>query len=99
MAAIANSSIALAIVALLIFSVGLFVPIEAKPFVAGEEFLISPLVSLLALAAALFAWLQTAQRKWLHHFALTLATAVFAVSAGFTALFLLAYSNCPNGVC
>ncbi len=95
----ALGSVALVTVALLIFCVGLFVPIDVKPLQAGEEFILSPILSLLALGAALYAWFRTTQRRSLHRLALTLAIAVFVISAGFTGLFFLAYSNCPNGVC
>jgi hypothetical protein len=99
MAGLARSSIALATVSLLIFCVGLFVPLELKPFYFGEEFIISPILSLLALAAALYAWWQATQRRTLHRLALTLAIVAFVATAGFTGLFLLAYSNCPGGAC
>lgn len=92
-------AVALAIASLLIFCVGLFVPIEAKPFHAGQEFLVAPIVSLFALIAAAYAWKRTTPRRSLHRLALTLAVVAFVVSAGFTGLFFLAYSNCPGGVC
>jgi hypothetical protein len=97
--AAAHLSVALAAASLLMFAFGIFVPVDANPFMFGEEFIISSVLGLCAVVAAWYAWLGTTQRGALHRRALKFAIGVLVLSAGYIGLFLLAYSNCPGGVC
>jgi hypothetical protein len=60
--AAAHLSVALAAASLLMFAFGIFVPVDVNPFMFGEEFIISPVLGLCAVLAALYAWLRTTQR-------------------------------------
>jgi hypothetical protein len=95
----ACGAVVLAAASLLVLAVGQFVHIDVNPFQSGEDLIIAPALALFAVVAALYAWFETPKRETLHRRALRLALGVFILSAGYTSLFLLAYSNCPGGAC
>ncbi len=92
-------SIALTLTSLIFFAAGLFLPFEYQPFGAGEEFIISAVVGLVGFCVALCVWLKATHRERVYRVALILSTFALVVTAGFVGLFVVAYSNCPNGAC
>ena len=95
----ACGAVELAAASLFVLVVGQIVYIDVNPFQSGQDLIISPVLGLFAVLVALCGRLTTPGRATLNRRALRLALAVFILSAGYTGLFLLAYSNCPGGAC
>jgi hypothetical protein len=95
----ALGSVVLAAAALLVVVTGFFGPFDESPLQSGEELIISPVLAILALVAALSAWFRKEQRGTLQRRALKFAIGVLLLSAAYTGLFVLSLAFCHEGVC
>ena len=95
----ARVALGLTATAWIIIGIGWLVPFEVSPFKFGQQFIIAPTLALVAVMSALYAWSRATQRRALHRMALKTAAWTLLVTGGGVGLFLLAYSNCPRGVC
>ena len=97
--AISKSALILSLLSTALFLLFSFGPADTSLFDAGEELIVGPVLSLIALAIASLALLRTNTRNAWHYAAITGSTVVLVLWIGLNILFYLAYSNCPGGVC
>lgn len=90
---------AFALICICAFGLFGFGPEEWLPTTAGEELTIFPIVCLASVLVAIVGSLRAPIRRFWQYTGLVLSAVAVLLWAGYAGLMLLAYRECPNGVC